>query len=105
VRPQASPGLLRRGPEADADFAAHDVLYGEWSERWGREAVRVVLGSTPDVDAIFCGSDQIARGVTDALRLTGKRVPEDIAVVGYDIRCRRSRNSALPRILGSCANL
>jgi LacI family transcriptional regulator len=70
--------------EASAGFAAHDVLYGEWSERWGREAVRVVLDSTPDVDAIFCGSDQIARGVTDTLRLIGKRVPEDIAVVGYD---------------------
>ena len=69
---------------AGADFAAHDVLYGPWSESWGREAVRVVLGSTPDVDAIFCGSDQIARGVTDTLRLLGKRVPEDIAVVGFD---------------------
>jgi DNA-binding LacI/PurR family transcriptional regulator len=62
--------------EAGADFAAHDVLYGEWSERWGREAVRVMLDGNPDADAIFCGSDQIARGVTDALRLIGKRVPE-----------------------------
>jgi LacI family transcriptional regulator, galactose operon repressor len=70
--------------EAGADFAAHDVLYGEWSERWGREAVRVVLDSTPDVDAIFCGSDQIARGVTDTLRLLGRRVPDDIAVIGFD---------------------
>jgi LacI family transcriptional regulator len=69
---------------ADANFAPHDVLYGEWSERWGREAIQVVLGSTPDVDAIFCGSDQIARGVTDTLRLIGKRVPEDIAIIGYD---------------------
>ena len=40
--------------------------------------------ANPDADAIFCGSDQIARGVTDALRLIGKRVPEDVAVVGYD---------------------
>ncbi len=69
---------------AGADFAPHDVLYGEWSERWGREAVRVLLGHTPDVDAIFCGSDQIARGATDTLRLLGRRVPDDIAVVGYD---------------------
>jgi LacI family transcriptional regulator len=69
---------------ADVNFAAHDVLYGEWSERWGREAARLVLGHAPDVDAIFCGSDQIARGVTDGLQLTGRRVPEDVAVVGYD---------------------
>ena len=39
-------GFCDAAAEADADFAAHDVLYGEWSERWGREAVRVVLGST-----------------------------------------------------------
>ena len=69
---------------ADTGFAAHDVLYGPWSESWGRDAVHVVLDSTPGVDAIFCGSDQIARGVTDTLRLLGKQVPEDIAVVGFD---------------------
>ncbi|HEX6523577.1 MAG TPA: LacI family DNA-binding transcriptional regulator [Streptosporangiaceae bacterium] len=69
---------------ADAKFAAHDVLYGEWSEQWGREAARVVLGHTTDVDAIFCGSDQIARGVVDTLLLNSRRVPEDVAVVGYD---------------------
>ena len=44
----------------------------------------MVLDRTPDADAIFCGSDQVARGVTDALRLIGKRVPQDVAVVGYD---------------------
>ena len=69
---------------AGTGFTASDVLYGEWSEGWGREAVRVVLGSTPDVDALFCGSDQIARGVCDTLRVTGHRVPDDIAVVGFD---------------------
>ena len=72
--------LLKTG----AKFPAHDVLYGEWSERWGREATRLVLDHTPDVDAIFCGSDQIARGVIDTLLFSGRRVPEDVAVVGYD---------------------
>ncbi len=69
---------------AGLDFSAHDVLYGEWSEAWGREAARVVLGSPSGVEAIFCGSDQIARGVSDTLRLLGCRVPEDIALVGFD---------------------
>ena len=35
-------------------------------------------------DAVFCGSDQIARGVADALREMGSRLPDDIALVGFD---------------------
>src|SRR6266705_2547124 len=69
---------------AGADFTASDVLYGEWSEAWGRQAASLLRRSTNGVDAIFCGSDQIARGVSDTLRLAGCRVPDDIAVVGYD---------------------
>jgi LacI family transcriptional regulator len=69
---------------AGMPFTANDVLYGEWSEGWGREAARLVMRTTPGVDAIFCGSDQIARGVSDTLRLIGCRVPEDIALVGFD---------------------
>ena len=38
----------------------------------------------PDVEAIFCGSDQIAGGVADTLRLLGRRVPRDIALIGFD---------------------
>ena len=61
-----------------------DILYGEWSERWGRQATGILLGRGPETDAIFCGSDQIARGVVDGLRAAGRRVPDDIAVVGFD---------------------
>jgi len=60
------------------------VRFGEWSERWGREAAARLLADEPDVDAIFCGSDQIARGVADTLRATGRRIPDDIALVGFD---------------------
>jgi LacI family transcriptional regulator len=44
----------------------------------------MLLDQHPDVDAIACGSDQIARGVLDTLRDLGRRVPEDVAVIGYD---------------------
>jgi len=43
-----------------------------------------VLRTAPDLDAIFCGNDQIARGAADTLRERGVRVPDDIAIVGYD---------------------
>ncbi|HUC58901.1 MAG TPA: LacI family DNA-binding transcriptional regulator [Streptosporangiaceae bacterium] len=69
---------------AGASFSPGDVLYGEWSERWGREGAKILLDSLPDVEAIFCGSDQIARGVADTLRLVGRRVPADIALIGFD---------------------
>ncbi|TCU85447.1 LacI family transcriptional regulator [Curtobacterium sp. PhB25] len=59
-------------------------LFGEWSERWGRQAVDVLARQSPEVDAIVCGSDQIARGVCDRLRELGRSVPEDVAVTGYD---------------------
>lgn len=58
-------------------------LYGEWSERWGRGAVDL-LRAHPDLDAISCGSDQIARGVCERLRELGRRIPDDVAVTGYD---------------------
>ena len=35
-------------------------------------------------DAVFCGNDQIARGMADALRERGIAVPADVAIVGFD---------------------
>jgi LacI family transcriptional regulator len=66
-------GLHRVGP----------VRFGSWTESWGRSAAGVVLDGEP-VDAILCGSDQIARGVLDTLRDRGVDVPGDVAVMGFD---------------------
>jgi LacI family transcriptional regulator len=43
-----------------------------------------VAGPHPDVDAVFCGSDQVARGVMDVVRERGRRIPDDVAVMGFD---------------------
>lgn len=59
-------------------------LMGEWSERWGREAATMLMRTGAEFDGIFCGSDQIARGVADALREAGRRVPEQVGIVGVD---------------------
>jgi LacI family transcriptional regulator len=56
--------------------------FGEWSEAWGRRAVAGLPAG--QVDAVVCGSDQVARGVVDGLRESGRRVPDDVAVVGFD---------------------
>jgi LacI family transcriptional regulator len=47
-------------------------------------AAAMLLERHPDIDAIFCGSDQLARGALDTARDLGRRVPEDLAVIGYD---------------------
>ena len=65
-------------------LAREHVLTGTWSEAWGHVAVEQLLATGAPLDAIFCGSDQIARGVVDALRDRGMRVPDDVAVVGFD---------------------
>jgi LacI family transcriptional regulator len=69
----------------EAGLSALPVLHGPWSEAWGREAVQTLF-SRPGVapDALFCASDQIARGAIGALREMGIAVPTDVAVVGFD---------------------
>ena len=61
-----------------------DVWFGSWTEEWGHNGVRALLASSPDVDAIFCGSDQIARGAAYELTALGRSIPEDIALIGVD---------------------
>jgi LacI family transcriptional regulator len=59
-------------------------MFGEWSESWGRQAIGMMLANKVKFDAVFCGSDQIARGVADGLRASGRKVPDDVALVGFD---------------------
>jgi LacI family transcriptional regulator len=59
-------------------------LYGSWSEAWGRQGIGMLLSQGHDVDAVICGSDQIARGAADALREAGRTVPGDVALTGFD---------------------
>jgi LacI family transcriptional regulator len=69
---------------AAAAVRPRGARFGEWSERWGREAAGRLLAEEPGTDAIFCGSDQIARGVADTVRAAGRAIPDDVALVGFD---------------------
>jgi DNA-binding LacI/PurR family transcriptional regulator len=60
-----------------------EVLPGDWSAGSGYERGRV-LAADPEVTAIFAANDQIALGVLWALHEAGRRVPEDVSVVGFD---------------------
>lgn len=69
---------------AGRGFAGGTALWGEWSEAWGRAAGEILVRSGAPVDAVFCGSDQIARGVADTLRENGLSIPADVALIGFD---------------------
>jgi LacI family transcriptional regulator len=77
-------GMLAVMSEHGVQMPESRVLFGDWTESWGYEAVGQLLFQEPDVDAIFCGSDIIARGVMDGLRERGRKIPDDVAVVGFD---------------------
>ena len=59
------------------------VLYGDWTARSGYLAGRQLAGE-PEATAIFAGNDQMALGVLRALREAGRRVPEDVSIIGFD---------------------
>lgn len=70
--------------ELGLDLVTGEAMFGEWSERWGREAIHGLLRREAEFDGVFCGNDLIARGVLDALREAGRSVPQEVAVVGVD---------------------
>ncbi len=56
----------------------------DFTQAGGAEAMRQILAARPDVDAVFAASDLMAAGALQVLRAAGKRIPEDIAIVGFD---------------------
>lgn len=57
---------------------------GDFSQDSGRDAMSVLLQRFPDVDGVFAANDLMALGALEALREAGRRVPQDVAVVGFD---------------------
>ncbi|WP_199036541.1 LacI family DNA-binding transcriptional regulator [Glycomyces salinus] len=60
------------------------VAVGDFTAQSGLDAMRQLLSDEPDLDAVFAASDLMAHGALIALREAGRRVPEDVAVVGFD---------------------
>ena len=68
-----------------ADLVAADlVAAGDYSRGSGYTAMRALLERAPDLDAVFAASDVMARGALGALTESGRRVPEDVALGGFD---------------------
>jgi LacI family transcriptional regulator len=60
------------------------VQEGDWSEWSGTRAMETLLALRDRPEAVFAASDNMATGALKAIRAAGLRVPEDIALVGFD---------------------
>ncbi|PVG84553.1 LacI family transcriptional regulator [Nocardioides gansuensis] len=60
------------------------VEHGDFTEPGGTEAAAELLRRHPDLDGMVVASDLMAAGALKALASAGRRVPDDVAVIGYD---------------------
>ena len=67
-----------------AGLADDAVEHGDFTEDGGESAASALLARHPDLDGLVVASDLMAVGALKVLAAQGRRVPEDVAVVGYD---------------------
>ena len=60
------------------------VVEGDFTRAGGAAAMERLLIECPDLDGVFIASDLMAHGALSVLRQNGRRVPDDVAVVGFD---------------------
>ena len=60
------------------------IVFGDFGRVSAEHAVYRLLDRRPGLDAVFVASDLMAAGALRALRRSGRRVPEDVAVIGFE---------------------
>jgi LacI family transcriptional regulator len=63
---------------------AGPIFEGDWTAASGEEGLHRLLAACPTMDAVFASNDQMALGVLHAAHSLGRRVPEDLSVIGVD---------------------
>lgn len=87
--PDMAPGIDRllgyRKAMTMADIGDPGMIaYGDFSSPSGEHALFRLIDHRPGIDAVFAASDLMAAGALRALRRLGRRVPDDVAVIGFD---------------------
>lgn len=69
---------------AEAGVSLDAVEHGDFTPQGGAEAMQRLLTAHPDLDGVFVASDLMALAAMGELQAAGRRVPDDIAMVGFD---------------------
>lgn len=70
--------------EAGIDPKERMIVEGNWSSKSGKQAFLQLANQYPEMDAVFVGNDQMALSVLQTALELGKKIPEDLMVVGFD---------------------
>lgn len=74
----------RQALAAGQPVAEELIAVADFTEEGGRRAMRELLERRPGIDAVFAASDVMAAGARRELRAAGRRIPDDVALVGFD---------------------
>ncbi|MFJ2414671.1 LacI family DNA-binding transcriptional regulator [Streptomyces brevispora] len=77
-------GYRKAVSEAGLEPDERLIAPADFSEEGGVRAMRELLARRPDVDAVFAASDLMAAGARQVLREAGRRIPDDVALIGFD---------------------
>lgn len=86
--PDTAVGADRLAGYRDAmraiDATDAPTAYGDWGQVSAAHAMQRLLDQRPRLDAVFAASDVMAAGALRCLVRTGRRVPDDVALIGFD---------------------
>jgi DNA-binding LacI/PurR family transcriptional regulator len=87
--PDMAPGIdrllgYRQALAAVGTLDSGMIAYGDFSLMSGQHALFRLIDHRPGIDAVFAASDLMAVGALHALRRLGRRVPRDVAIIGFD---------------------
>jgi DNA-binding LacI/PurR family transcriptional regulator len=60
------------------------VVHSDFTSEGGARAMTALLNRAPDLDAVFVAADIMALGALDVLHSRSKRIPDDVAIIGFD---------------------
>lgn len=60
------------------------IANGDWRPSSGERSIRMLLDWHPEIDAVFVCNDQMALGAMKVAQQMGRRIPQDLAIVGFD---------------------